>query len=177
MSSKVKDEMTKMPDDAKTMIVSTFVKSFNSMPKLLRWGTIIAVIVGIFYFTVVQKYVAEVKEKSQVEVIQTNVNNLNEKIKIIEEDYKDAFEVYQDLGDLQEMFALSNEMERKKVKNFMNFIKKTHSSKEYYEAVNYFEKKDLELQNEYQEMIEEIFDRRIQKRMKDRRKTYQDLDK
>lgn len=172
MSSKAKDDITKMPEDAKTVLASTFAKSFNSMPKWLRWGAIMAIIIGVFYFTVVQNIITSYHETSQIENIQNTVSSLDAKIKNIEEAQADNLEVYEDLQELQEMFDLFAETERIKFKNFITFLRTSHGRKfdqqTYEKAINNFENSDFKLQKEYQEKVEDVFNNRIKKRIKDR---------
>lgn len=158
------------PSDAKVIIASTFMKSFNSMPKILRWGTIIAIIVGVFYFTVVQKYVKNYKEDAQIEIIQNNVDNMSSKLKIIEANQINSMEIYEEVEEMQKVFNVFAESERKKVKTFINFLRITHGrnfDRETYEkAINKFENEDFELQKEYQDKVEEVFNERLKKRLK-----------
>jgi hypothetical protein len=172
MSSKAKDDITKMPEDAKTVLVSTFAKSFNSMPKWLRWGAIIAIIVGVFYFTVAQNVITSYHESNQIENIQNTVSSLDAKIKSIEESQADNLEVYEDLQELQKLFDLFEETERIKFRNFITFLRTTHGRKfdqqTYEKAINNFENSDFKLQKVYQEKVEDIFSSRVKKRIKER---------
>jgi len=172
MSSKAKEDITKMPEDAKTVLASTFAKSFNSMPKWLRWGTIIAIIVGVFYFTVVQNIITSHHETNQIENIQNTVSSLDAKIKSIEEAQVDNLEVYEDIQELQELFDLFAETERIKFRNFITFLRTTHGRKfdrqTYENAINNFENSDFKLQKEYQDKVEEVFNNRIKKRIRER---------
>lgn len=165
-------------NDVKVILASTFTKSFNSMPKILRWGTIIAIIVGVFYFTVVQKYVKDYKEDTQIEMMQNTVDNMSTKLKIIEANQMNSMELYEEVEEIQKIFNVFAEAERKKVKTFINFLRTTHGrkfDKETYEiAINKFENEDFKLQKEYQDKVEEIFNERLRKRLKKLKKDQED---
>jgi len=157
------------PDDVKSMVATTFVKSFNSMPNILRWGTIIAIIVGIFYFTIAQKYITQYRETTQIEVIQTNVTTLSEKVKFLEEEHQDAIEIYENIEEMREMLGAFETLERRRSKNLTRFIKKTHYSPECEKAIVEFEETDMDIEKEYRNKINEVLDSRLKKRMEKRR--------
>ena len=157
------------PEDVKSMMATTFVKSFNSMPSVLRWGTIIAIIVGMFYFTIAQKYITQYKESNQIEIIQTNVTTLSEKVKVLEEDHQDALEIYESLEELRDMLSAFENLARRRSKNLIRFIKKTHRSAEFEKDIREFEETDMDIDKEYRNKINEIFDARLRKRMSERR--------
>lgn len=156
--------------DAKVILVSTFVKSFNSMPKWLRWGTIIAVILGVFYFGIIQKYAKEPKETIQIEMIQSSVTELSLKLRTIELNQKNSLEIYEEVEEIQKIFNVFAEAERKKVKAFINFLRNTHGRNfdraAYENAINKFENEDYRLQKEYQDKVEEIFQDRLRKHLR-----------
>lgn len=164
------DIVKETPSDAKVILASTFMKSFNSMPKILRWGTIIAIIIGVFYFTVVQKYVKDYKNDTQIEIMQNTVDNMSAKLKIIEANQMNSMEIYEEVEEVQKIFNVFAEAERKKVKTFINFLRTTHGrnfDREAYEnAINKFENDDFKNQKEYQDKVEEIFNERLRKRLK-----------
>lgn len=161
--------------DAKVILASTFVKSFNSMPKWLRWGTIIAVILGVFYFSIIQKYVKEPKETDQIEIVQASVTELSLKLKTIELNQKNSLEIYEEVEEIQKIFNVFAEAERKKVKAFINFLRNTHGRHfdraTYEKAINKFENEDYGLQKEYQDKVEEIFQDRLKKHLRPPNKT------
>ena len=157
------------PSDAKAILASSFVKSFNSMPKVLRWGTIIAVIVGVFYFTIVQKYIKTNEEHDKIEMMQLSVNEMSTKLKIIEVSQMNTLEIYEEVEELQKIFNVFAEAERKKVKIFISFLRNTHGRKftreDYEKAINAFESEDFKAQKEYQDKVEDIFNERIKKHL------------
>jgi len=161
--------------DAKVILVSTFAKSFNSMPKWLRWGTIIAVILGLFYFGIIQKYVKEPKETNQIEMVQSSVAELSLKIRTIELNQQNSLEIYEDVEEMQKIFSVFAEAERKKVKAFIKFLRNTHGRRfdkaEYEKAINKFENEDYRLQKEYQDKVEEIFQEHLRKHLRPPRQT------
>lgn len=158
------------PSDAKAILASSFVKSFNSMPKVLRWGTIIAVIVGVFYFTIAQKYIKSDEEHDKIEMMQLSVNEMSTKLKIIEANQMNSLELYEEIEEIQKIFNVFAEAERKKVKIFINFLRNSHGRKftrdDYEKAINTFENEDYKVQKEYQDKVEEIFNERIKKHLK-----------
>ena len=157
------------PENVKSMVATTFVKSFNSMPNILRWGTIIAIIVGVFYFTIAQKYITRYKETTQIEVIQSNVTTLSEKVKILEEEHQDAIEIYENLEEVRDMLAAFENLARRRSKNLIRFIKKTHRGQEHDKEIIEFEETDLDIDKEYRNKINEILDSKIRKRMEERK--------
>lgn len=156
--------------DAKVVLASTFAKSFNSMPKLLRWCTIISIIIGSFYFIVVQKYVKEFKEDDQIVLMQSSIKELSMKVKIIESNQINSMEIYEEVEEIQKIFNIFSEFERKKVKGFIHFLRTSHGRKfdknQYENAINHFENEDISLQIEYQKEVEKIFKNRLQKRLR-----------
>lgn len=167
------DLVNKVPDDVKSMMASTFIKSFNSMPAWLRWGTIIAVIVGVFYFTVVQKYITQYREDNQIEVMQQTVTELSNKVLILEEDHQDAITLYESIEEVRGILAAFETVERRKSTNLIKFIKKTHNN-EYAAAIADFEDTDIDIHKEYQSKIEELFNAKLKKRMEERRRSFKE---
>ena len=167
------DLVNKVPDDVKSMMASTFVKSFNSMPAWLRWGTIIAVIVGVFYFTVAQKYITQYREDNQIEVMQRTVSELSDKVLILEEDHQDAITLYENIEEVRGILAAFETVERRRSTNLIKFIKKVHNN-EYATAISDFEATDMDIHKEYQSKIEELFNAKLKKRMEERRKSFKD---
>ncbi len=167
------DFVDKVPDDVKSMMASTFVKSFNSMPAWLRWGTIIAVIVGIFYFTVAQKYIAQYREDNQIEVMQQTVTELSNKVLILEADHQDAITLYESIEEVRGILSAFETVERRRSTNLIKFIKRTHGN-EYAAAIADFEDTDIDIHKEYQTKIEELFNAKLKKRMEERRKAFKE---
>jgi len=166
------DLVNKVPDDVKSMMASTFVKSFNSMPAW-RWGTIIAVIVGVFYFTVAQKYITQYREDNQIEVMQQTVSELSNKVLILEEDHQDAISLYENIEEVRGILAAFETVERRRSTNLIKFIKKTHNN-EYAAAIADFEDTDIDIHKEYQSKIEELFNAKLKKRMEERRRSFKE---
>jgi len=165
-TKKMRDDLTAIPEDAKTMVASTLVKNFISMPQWLRWSVVIALIIGSFYFLVIQKFVNEYKESTQIEQIQVSVNDMSKKVKFLEDDHIDALSVYEDLEDVMEIFSLMDAVDKKRVKNYMKFVKKTHPSEEYQKMLREFEEEERKIDGEYYEALEKIFNDRVKNRIK-----------
>lgn len=165
-TKKTRDDLTAIPEDAKTMVASALVKNFISMPQWLRWGVVIALILGSFYFLVIQKFVNEYKETTKIEQIQVSVNDMSKKVKYLEDDHIDAINVYEDLEDVMEIFSLMDAIDKKRVKNYMKFVKKTHPSEEYKEMLREFEEEEQKIDGEYYGALEKIFNNRVKNRIK-----------
>lgn len=117
---------------------------------MAEWGVVIALILGSFYFLVIQKF----------------VNDMSKKVKYLEDDHIDAISVYEDLEDVMEIFSLMDAIDKKRVKNYMKFVKKTHPSEEYKKMLREFEKEEQKIDGEYYGSLEKIFNNRVKNRIK-----------
>lgn len=152
-------------DNAQNKLLGIFLKNFNSMPKWIRSGVVIATIFGVFYFSYIRKEVIYSDETNQITLIDQKVNVLNKKIVGIEKIRESSKELSNNLGDIQDLFEAVETLQRHQSDLTLSYLNEMAKTPEQITRFQSY-KKMMDTESDiYKKKIDSIFEKKLKEKL------------
>lgn len=152
-------------DNAQNKLLGIFLKNFNSMPKWIRSGVVIAIIFGVFYFSYIRKEVIYSDETNQITLIDQKVNVLNKKIVGIEKIRESSKELSNNLGDIQDLFEAVETLQRHQSDLTLSYLNEMAKTPEQITRFQSY-KKMMDTESDiYKKKIDSIFEKKLKEKL------------